>query len=275
MNQKFTRKELSRLGCKDEEIVLVIKCQKVLPIIFDNDEIAKFCVDARLLWKQLNSKRQFSDWIKQKINKSNFKEGIDFHSYSQKCEKPKGGRPEKEYEITMRMAQHLCLLQNNNIGSDMRDYFCLMEDIVKRNKKWCDTRNPQKANYLPMCESLSNSIFRIYGRCGDSYDFSREANIINIIATGSKAQTIRNYLGIQKQSELTRDSLENDYNEKISFLQDQNILLIGMDMKLIDRVKLLIKFFDIKYPIARPILPYLSREGMEKARDEIIKELEI
>jgi phage anti-repressor protein len=196
MNQKFSRKELERLGCTESQVELVMECQKKLPVIFENDEIATFCVDARKLWSELESKRKFSDWINQKIIKCKITEDIDYIAFSQKCEKLSGGRPTDEYMLTMRIAQHFCMLQNNDIGFKMRDYYILMEDIVKRNKKWTSTRNPQKANYIPMCQAYSESIHRICGRYGDDNDFKVEANRLNIIATGSKAQSIKNYLGI-------------------------------------------------------------------------------
>lgn len=95
---------------------------------------------------------------------------------------------------------------------------------------------------------------------------------MNIIATGSSAQEIKLYLGIQP-NELTRDGLETDYNDKIAFLQEQNLLLLGMNMSLTDRIRMLITMFDIKYPTASPIMPYMSRDDLIKAREKMIEDL--
>lgn len=71
-----------------------------------------------------------------------------------------------------------------------------------------------------MCNAVSENIFRHSGRSADKYDYSREANILNIIANGSEAQSIRNYFGLCG-NELTRDSLERDYNEKLVFYRNR------------------------------------------------------
>lgn len=148
-----------------------------------------------------------------------------------------------------------------------------MEKIVIDNKSWNDVRNPEKKEYKDMCAMLSTSIYKHSARIADKYDYSREANILNIIATGSDAQSIRNYFGLSSGNELTRDSLEKDYNEKLAFLQKQNMIYLGLDMNITERVKMLIASFDVIYPIASPIMPWLSREDMLKAREELIKNL--
>lgn len=48
-----------------------------------------------------------------------------------------------------------------------------------------------------------------------------------------------------------------------------------MDMPIVERVKMLIASFDIIYPIASPILPWMSKEDMLKARTKLIDSLSI
>ena len=68
MQTKFSRKELERLNCSEEKINLILKYQKNLPILIDNNIVEKFSVDARLLWEQLDkSQGDFSHWAKRKI----------------------------------------------------------------------------------------------------------------------------------------------------------------------------------------------------------------
>lgn len=52
------------------------------------------------------------------------------------------------------------------------------------------------------------------------------------------------------------------------------MLLLGMDMSLVDRIKMLIAMFDIKYPTASPIMSYMSRDDLIKNRIHMIEELE-
>jgi anti-repressor protein len=283
MNQKFSKKELERLGCTEEEIKLVMEYQKKLPIIVDED----FAIEARELHNQLGVGKRFATWIKDRIYKYGFLKDIDYKIHYD-SDVPNSGNTDFttlspnqlarmeiriEYSLTANMAKELCTIENNNIGKMARKYFILMEKLVKRNKDWWDTRNPEKKEYNDMCNALSENIHRHSGRYADKYDYSREANILNIIVSGSSAQDIRNYFGLQNQNELTRDSLERDYNEKLGFLQKQNIIYLGMNIPIIERVKLLISAFDIIYPTASPILPWLSRDNMLKARDNLIDNL--
>jgi len=67
MIQKFSKKELQRLNCSSEEISLVMKYQSKIPILIENEEVSGFCVDARELYNQLEVKRKFVEWIKNRI----------------------------------------------------------------------------------------------------------------------------------------------------------------------------------------------------------------
>lgn len=68
MVQKFSKKELEQLNCSEEEISLVMKYQKLLPILITNNTVEKFSVDSRLLWNQIGKPQgDFSHWVKHKI----------------------------------------------------------------------------------------------------------------------------------------------------------------------------------------------------------------
>lgn len=281
MNKKFTKKELQRLKCTDEEIELIMEYQRRFPIILDNeDNIEKFCIDAKQLWENLDCPQgQFNKWVERKFKPYGFVQTVDFILIGQNCpikEFAQGGDVRsKNYLITIDMAKQLTMIDKKESGFIARRYFILMEQIVKDNKDWLDTRMPERKEYKDMCEALSNNIYKHSARSADKYDYSREANILNIIVTGSSAQAIRNYFGLSSQSELTRDSLEKDYNEKLAFLQKQNMIYLGMDIPIIKRVKMLIASFDIIYPIASPVLPWMSKEDMLKARNDLLNKLSI
>lgn len=77
-------------------------------------------VNARELHKFLESKRQFSDWIKQRIADYDFIKNQDFVSFSQICEN--GGR-RIEYFVSLDMAKELAMLERNTKGKQARRYF--------------------------------------------------------------------------------------------------------------------------------------------------------
>jgi len=83
--------------------------------------------DARELHAYLQNGDKFAGWIKARIEKYDFKENRDFHSFSVKAEKPRGGRPSTEYHLSLRMAQELSMVEDNEQGRSARHYFIDME----------------------------------------------------------------------------------------------------------------------------------------------------
>ena len=94
--------------------------------VYENDRQEQL-VNARDLYKALNNKRQFSDWIKQRIEQYGFIENIDFTTFSQFCEKPQGGRPTTEYALTLDTAKEIAMVENNEQGRKIRRYFIEVE----------------------------------------------------------------------------------------------------------------------------------------------------
>lgn len=94
--------------------------------VYENDRQEQV-VNARELHIALNNKRQFTDWIKQRIEQYGFIENIDFVTFSQNCEKPHGGRPTIEYALTLDTAKEIAMVENNEQGRKIRRYFIEVE----------------------------------------------------------------------------------------------------------------------------------------------------
>lgn len=92
----------------------------------------KGLVNARELHEFLENKRQFADWIKQRIEQYGFIENEDY-SISQICEK--GHRAKIEYAISIDMAKELSMVENNEKGKAARKYFIQCEKQIKEFKK--------------------------------------------------------------------------------------------------------------------------------------------
>ena len=80
-------------------------------------------VSARELHSFLESKQDFSTWIKNRIEKYEFVENQDFIKLHKKMENPNGGRPSHEYYVSVSMAKELAMVENNEKGSQARKYF--------------------------------------------------------------------------------------------------------------------------------------------------------
>ena len=80
-------------------------------------------VDARTLYKFLEIKTRFNDWISNAIRDFDFIPDVDFYTFTKKIVKPIIGRPAIEYTLKMDMAKELSMLARNEKGKQARLYF--------------------------------------------------------------------------------------------------------------------------------------------------------
>ena len=79
--------------------------------------------DARTLHGELQSKKQFSDWIKDRIG--NFTEGIDYICEKKLCNNTLGGRPQNNFLLTKSLVIS-CIQESTYVGTQQRN------DILKK-----------------------------------------------------------------------------------------------------------------------------------------------
>lgn len=85
-------------------------------------------IDARGLHKWLGVSERFTDWMKRRLVDYRFEEGADWvFPKFQKNPQNRGGRPLKEYLITLDMAKELAMIERTEIGRHTRRYFIKME----------------------------------------------------------------------------------------------------------------------------------------------------
>lgn len=89
-------------------------------------------VNARELHAFLGNGDMFANWIKNRIEKYGFVENQDFLSFLETTKKPSGGRPSREYYITLDMAKELAMVENNDKGREARKYFIECEKQLKQ-----------------------------------------------------------------------------------------------------------------------------------------------
>lgn len=89
-------------------------------------------VSARELHKFLESKQEFANWIKNRIDKYGFVENQDFEVFDNFINNPNGGRPLKEYALTIDMAKELAMVEGNDKGKQARRYFIECEKLAKQ-----------------------------------------------------------------------------------------------------------------------------------------------
>lgn len=255
MIKKFSRKELERLNCTEEEISLVMKYQKLLPMPSEDFEM-----NARTLHEYLGVGKKITTWIKGRIDKYDFVENkdykidytssspnsgnADFSKFSQAERSSLGVKT--EYYLTVNMCKELCTIENNDLGRLARRYFILMEDVLSRNKEWLAIRDPEKEEYKKMSAEVDAWCFRIWHHHASRSEYAVEADMLNTIVTGKTSQQLKSEYGVAS-NDLIRDYLKKEHNEELLFLEQQNQVLLLMDMGFTERKNMLTKMHEVKF----------------------------
>ena len=126
----------------------------LLPINENNGQRA---VNARDLHFFLESKQDFSTWMKNRIDQYGFVENQDYQVFHKIMENPKGGRPLDEYAISIDMAKELSMVERNEKGKQARRYFIACEDKLKEavSKGYVVTTTAQPKQQLTMKDKLT------------------------------------------------------------------------------------------------------------------------
>lgn len=116
-------------------------------------------VNARELHAFLESKQEFANWIKGRIEKYGFTEGLDYSSFDNIVKRENGATVRKEYALSIDMAKELSMVENNDKGRQARKYFIecekiarskvlpsyQIEDPIERAKRWIVEQEEKKA----------------------------------------------------------------------------------------------------------------------------------
>ena len=108
-----------------ETVALTLVTNEVIPIYNNNNQRM---VNARELHEFLGVGKDFSSWIKDRINKYQFSENLDYMVFTKSGENLKGGRPSKEYYLTIDTAKEISMVENNEKGRYIRKYFIQIEN---------------------------------------------------------------------------------------------------------------------------------------------------
>lgn len=113
------------------------------------------------LFQSLQSRRQYADWIKDRLKECDAVENVDYESFSQKNDKPQGGRPTMEYVIKLDTAKEMAMLERNEIGKKTRRYFIQVE------KKYDENVNLKKSS--PKIDRTEVMLLNAKSRAANTY----------------------------------------------------------------------------------------------------------
>ena len=204
-------------------------------IKIQTNEVGENCVSARELHEGLGNKRQFTDWIKQRITRYSFEENIDYIKVSlvsQNCEikTGRGGDTKSvDYIITVDMAKELCMVENNELGRKFRKYFIEAEKKLKEIKEI----SKQTKHYEKKLYDYSTSPLLMDNIPGDNLAL----NFLNN-STRKETEAIINKTGIKatffaKQLNISDSNMCSWRKNEINFNEDK----INNLLKVLDTIK--------------------------------------
>lgn len=89
-------------------------------------------VNARELHEVLESKQDFSTWIKKRLDEVDAVENVDFIKLHKKMELSKTGQVGVEYILSTDIAKEIAMLERNEVGKKVRRYFIEFEKTHKQ-----------------------------------------------------------------------------------------------------------------------------------------------
>ena len=107
--------------------------RKLAPVRYEEFANGKRAVNARDLHAFLESKQEFANWIKNRIEKYGLVENEDYVVFDNSVKNSKGGRPQIEYALTIDAAKELSMVEGNEKGKQARRYFIACEKAVREN----------------------------------------------------------------------------------------------------------------------------------------------
>ncbi|MBF0454982.1 MAG: antA/AntB antirepressor family protein [Magnetococcales bacterium] len=115
-------------------------------------------IDARELHTFLDVGRDFSNWVKDRIEKYGFQDGHDYITTRQNRRVANGGFKEvTDYHLTLDMAKELSMVERNAKGREARRYFITCE---KELRSW--TKNAiSQHRYVEMLEETNRHLCQI------------------------------------------------------------------------------------------------------------------
>ena len=211
-------------------------------------------VSARALYKALGVGRDFTTWIKGRIDEYGFKNGVDFEVVenlyfdspkrgnqsvnieqvdSDWTTKRGGDRRSEDYLISTNMAKELAMVERTEQGRAVRQYFIKCEEDLHKVapvrsaalRRELKARITVASYFKPMCAALEAYRAEL-GKNTFQHHYTTEANMLaRIVLGGMAAKQWAQANGITGEP---RDHMSTLQLEHLSYLEQSNITLIEL-----------------------------------------------
>ncbi|WP_272663379.1 antA/AntB antirepressor family protein [Providencia sp. PROV134] len=198
------------------------------------------CVSAKALHSALGVKRNFAAWFGDRTIQYKFIENQDYFtveslSYPKSDSSKSRQRLTKDYHVTINTAKELGIVENNEQGRLIRQYFIKCEEalhkvaptITKQLRHQLKSRLKVASYFKPMCSALELARM-VQGKNTLPHHYTTESNMLNrIVLGGLTAKVWAKQNGIIGN---TRDAMSETQLEHLSYLEQTNTTLIELGM---------------------------------------------
>ncbi len=211
-------------------------------------------VSARALHKALGVGRDFTTWIKGRIDEYGFKNGVDFEVVenlyfdspkrgnqsvnieqfdSDWTTKRGGDRRSEDYLISTNMAKELAMVERTEQGRAVRQYFIKCEEELHKVapvrsaalRRELKARITVASYFKPMCAALELHRAEL-GKNTLQHHYTTEANMLARIVLGG--MTAKQWAQANSITGEPRDHMSTLQLEHLSYLEQSNITLIEL-----------------------------------------------
>ncbi|HHK6101574.1 TPA: antA/AntB antirepressor family protein [Yersinia enterocolitica] len=208
-------------------------------------------VSAKALHKALGVGRDFSNWIKDRIDEYGFTSAIDYVLFDSPVlanqstnfeqentnwvTKRGGDRRSKDYGLSLGMAKELAMVERNEQGRAVRRYFIQCEEALQLNapaiaakyRRQLKARIGAANMFKPMCSALDVARAE-QGKQTLPRHYTNESNMLARIVLGGL--TAKQWSQVNNIDGEPRDSMNTDQLDHLAYLESTNITLIDMGM---------------------------------------------
>ena len=203
-------------------------------------------VNARIVHEWLGVGRDFSTWIKARIEKYGVDEHVDYCiveclSSPDLSSSKSRSQIKKEYHCTPDMIKQLSMIESSEMGKLARLYFLDCEAKLIDSQNQLEHRETLKVEFKPMTDAVRDD-----HEDPQPYHFSNESDMVNRIVLGVTAKKYRAMHEIDKK-ESVRDYMTELQMLAVIDLQRANTVFIQLGESFQDRKAKLTKMFNLRF----------------------------
>lgn len=110
--------------------------------VYESDTGEKLVI-GRELYKGLQIKSKYSDWLKRRVEECAFEEGEDYIELFENVEREVGASKAKEHYLKLDAAKEVAMLERNGIGKTYRKYLISVEKKAKEQQADINNLSPE------------------------------------------------------------------------------------------------------------------------------------